>query len=131
MAASSELKRAEALLRAAWIVAVISAFTTLSFAVIAAQSGADFEGFNILNLIDSALLFFLAFVVYRQSRAGAVALVAYWLFDLVTVKLLEKPGVQLILPLIFGYLYAMGAKAAFDRKRILSFPQTESSGAGI
>jgi len=63
------------------------------------------------------MLFFLAFTVYQKSRAGAVVLTAYWLWNIVDKTMQGNFG---LIMLVFLYCYWMGAKATFDLHRLLS-----------
>ena len=66
---------AERMVACGWIAAAIAALTTLTFSLTSSF------GLTHYNLVDAALLFGLAYGIYRRSRTCAVLALAYHILN--------------------------------------------------
>lgn len=120
---SKGFKTAEARIRFAWIFACMSGFLTLGASLLNAQREAPLKGlerFNISNLLDAALIFFLALTIFHKSRVGAGALLLYWSWNVFTVHLPGGNPVAIGVGLGFLSVYALGFKGTIDWQRLRS-----------
>lgn len=104
--------------RNAAVAASISGALTALFSVYALTRGEAVVAGVVTawNLIDAALLFGLAFGVYKGNRAAAWALMAYWGFNFV-VRLLTVGAAALGLNVVFGIFYGNGLRGALALHR--------------
>lgn len=89
-------------IKASWIAALVSGGITLVITLIA-MSGTPVLGFSAWELIDVALIFGLAFGIYKKSRACAVIMLIY--FIIAKVILIFATGNVTGIPLAIAFLY--------------------------
>lgn len=101
----------------AWVAAVVSGCITL-VATLVAMSGTDILGFSAWELIDVALIFGLAFGIYRKSRTCAVIMFVYFIASkiLITMQTGRPSGIPLAL--VFGYCFWQGIAGTFAYHRL-------------
>ncbi len=105
-------------IRNAWIAGVISGSITLIVSLMA-LAGARLLGFTGWELIDAALIFGLAFGIYKNSRACAVLLFLYFVGS--KILIFSSTGSLSGLPLSFvlAYFYALGIAGTFEYQRLV------------
>lgn len=105
-------------IRGAWIAAVVSGALTLIIALVAI-GGTAIAGINAWNLVDVALIFGLAWGIYRKSRACAVIMLIYFVVSKI-LFIIEtgKPG-GVVLSLIFIYYFWKGVQGTYEYHRIV------------
>lgn len=117
------LAQAEKKIRNAWILGLISGFTTLLFTLMAATSEggtADFQGttVSLWYLLDVFLIFLLTFGIYRKSRVAAIGMFIYFLLSKLMIwsvgLSVAGPSVLpgILTGIVFLYFYFEGARAA-------------------
>lgn len=115
----TQQERVDRAIKRAWIAALVCGGITLVVGLIAIGGMQLVPGFNGWVLLDSAILFGLAFGVYKRSRICAILLVAYGAFNEVYMisSGIDKPHP---LRLIFIYFYFRGMVAVFAYHKQLS-----------
>jgi hypothetical protein len=103
-------------IRNAWIAATLSGVATLLFAA-AATLGSPVFGFSALELVDAALIFGLAYGIYRRSRACAVSLFAYFVLSKLLMLQAGARSSGLPIALVFIYFYFRGVVGTFRYHR--------------
>jgi serine/threonine-protein kinase len=100
-------------IRNAWVAGCISGCITLIITLLAI-SGTSVLGFDAWELIDVALIFGLAFGIYRKSRVCAVSMLVY--FVAAKILIIKETGQAsgAILALIFIYYYWQGIVGTFQ-----------------
>ena len=96
----------------AWVAAVISGCITL-VATLVAMSGTDILGFSAWELIDVALIFGLAFGIYRKSRACAVIMFVYFIASKILIMMETGRATGIFMAIIFGYYFWQGIAGTF------------------
>jgi len=99
-------------IRNAWIAATLSGTVTLIFAAVAAL-GSPLFGIGALQFVDAALIFGLAYGVYRRSRTCAVALLAYFVLSKLIMLQAGAPASGMAVALAFIYFYFRGVVGTF------------------
>ena len=98
----------------AWVAATISGCITLAFTLLA-MSGATTLPIELSawQLFDVALMFGLAFGIYKRSRACAILMLVYWVASkiLIMVELGKPTG--LLMGIVFGYFFWQGIVGTF------------------
>ncbi|GAB3511105.1 hypothetical protein MNQ95_06880 [Pseudoxanthomonas daejeonensis] len=103
-------------IRHAWVAAIFSGGITLA-ATLVAMSGTDVLGFSAWELIDVALIFGLAFGIYRKSRTCAVVMFCYFIAS--KILLAMQVGVTGVpMAIIFGYFFWQGVSGTFAYHKI-------------
>ena len=92
-------------IRNGWIAAVISGAITLIFTAVAMSETAVYS-FSAWELIDVALVFGLAYGIYRRSRVCAVLLLLYFVQAKVYLLVAGAPASSIPMALIFIYFFA-------------------------
>jgi len=106
-------------IRSAWIAACISGVLTLAVTLIA-MFGAKLPGFDAWSLIDVAIIFGLAFGIYKKSRTCAVIMLAYFVASKIIIMVETGKPTGLLLALVFGYYFWQGVQGTFAYHRHLS-----------
>jgi serine/threonine-protein kinase len=96
----------------AWIAAVISGSITLIFTVIAI-SGTDVLGASAWTFLDVALIFGLAFGIFKKSRTCAVIMLTYFVLSKVSISIETGKLNGLGLGILFAYFYWEGVSGTF------------------
>lgn len=106
-------------IRSAWIAAVVSGTITLLF-TLAAMAGHSVLGISAANFVDVALIFGLAFGIYRKSRTCAVLMLVYFLASKIyMIQQNGAAGAGGILGVVFLVFYAMGVMGTFQYHKIV------------
>jgi hypothetical protein len=100
----------------AWVAAVISGCITLVVTLVA-MSGTDILGFSAWELIDVALIFGLAFGIYKKSRACAVIMFVYFIASKILIMMQTGRPTGVPLALVFGYYFWQGIAGTFAYHR--------------
>jgi serine/threonine-protein kinase len=100
----------------AWVAAVVSGCITLVVTVVA-MSGTDILGFSAWELIDVALIFGLAFGIYRKSRTCAVIMLVYFIASRILITMRTGRPTGIPLALVFGYYFWQGIAGTFAYHR--------------
>ncbi len=87
-------------IRTGWIAAVISGLMTLVVTAIA-MSGTQIMGFSAWELLDVALIFGLAFGIYKKSRTCAVSMLLYFAMSKIIQVVQTGKSDGLVLGIIF------------------------------
>jgi hypothetical protein len=99
---------AEKMVACGWIAAAIAGLATLIFSL------ASSFGLTHYNLVDAALLFGLAYGIYRRSRICAVLALAYHILNrLMIFSARDVPPIAIVLTLMFAALYVLGVIGTF------------------
>ena len=106
------MEEAEKKIKNAWIAALISGTLTL-LVTLYAVFGESIMGFDAWAFFDVALIFGLAYGIYRKSRTCAVVMLVY--FVAAKIFLIAQTGTASGLPLalVFIYFYALGVVGTF------------------
>jgi len=99
---------AERMVACGWIAAAIAGLATLIFSLTSSY------GLTHYNLVDAALLFGLAYGIYRHSRICAVLALAYHILNrLMIFYARDVPPIAIVLTLMFAALYVLGVIGTF------------------
>jgi hypothetical protein len=111
------LKEAEAKIKLAWQVGIVSGTLTLIF-VLLSLGGYDFTGLiDASALIDVCLIFGLSFGIYKKSRIAAVLMLVYFAFNQawIIIEIKRFPG---IISWIFLILFLRGVQGTFTYRKL-------------
>jgi len=111
------LKEAEAKIKLAWQVGIVSGTLTLIF-VLLSLAGYDFTGLiDASALIDVCLIFGLSFGIYKKSRIAAVLMLVYFAFNQawIIIEIKRFPG---IISWIFLILFLRGVQGTFTYRKL-------------
>jgi hypothetical protein len=99
-------------IKSAWVAGCISGSVTLIVTLLAI-SGTSILNYSAWELFDVALIFGLAFGIYKKSRACAVLMLIYFIASkiLIAIETGKAPGI--VLALIFVYYYWQGVAGTF------------------
>lgn len=106
-------------IRNGWIAGAISGTMTLVF-TLAAMSGVAVLNFSAWELADVALIFGLAYGIYRRSRFCAVVMLLYFIYA--KIALLEN-GASVSgmgMAVVFIYFYARAIVGTFRYRKIVA-----------
>ena len=106
-------------IRNAWVAAVISGCITLVVTLFAIF-GSSIMGFTAWELIDVALIFGLAFGIYRKSRICAVLMLLYFVAS--KILIMAEGGSAssgIVMALVFLYYFALGVQGTFQLHRLV------------
>ena len=109
-------------IRYAWIAACISGSLTLAFAL------TDTFGYTELETIDAALVFGLAFGIYKKSRVCAVLMLTYFVASKIYMMIEAGRPSGLAIALVFGFFYYHGAVGTFEYRKIVRAHADDSHG---
>lgn len=114
---NDELDKATAKVKTAAILASISGTLTTIFAVlgffITEVEGTLGAYLDPWLLIDAAIIWFLAYLLFQRSFIGSLAMIAYWIFTII-LALITLPGIAgLFVKLYFLYGFINGARGAY------------------
>lgn len=107
-------------IRNAWIAAVVSGAITVLFSLIGMAGGGSM-GFSAWSLIDAALIFGLAFGIYRKSRVCALIMLIYFVGSKI-LMLMDGYASNLFgiaLALAFLYWYTKGVIGTFAYHKLI------------
>lgn len=99
-------------IKSAWIAGCISGAVTLVVTLIA-MSGTAALGFDAWSLLDVAVIFGLAFGIYKKSRVCAVLMLAYFILSKIILMMEAGKPSGLLVALIFAYYYVQGIRGTF------------------
>lgn len=99
-------------IRNAWIAACISGALTLVVTLVS-MSGPQVLGAGAWTMVDVALIFGLAYGIWRKSRVCAVLMLAYFLMSKIWMVVETGQFQGSFVALIFLYYYLRGAIATF------------------
>jgi len=105
-------------IRSAWIAAVVSGTLTLGFTLLA-MSGNSMAGITAWNLVDVGLIFALAWGIYRNSRASAVAMLVYFIVSKILIMIEVGKPTGIVLSLIFIYYFYRGVQGTFAYRKFV------------
>ncbi|MBF6023432.1 hypothetical protein [Lysobacter niastensis] len=105
-------------IRYAWITAAITGAFTLALSLLAI-SGKSILGYSALESVDAALIFGLAFGIYKKSRVCSVLMLVYFVVSKILIMVEAGQPQGLVLSLIFGFFYYHGAVGTFEYHRIV------------
>ena len=102
----------------AWVAATISGGFTLVLTLLA-MYGNSILGFSAWELIDVALIFVLAFGIYKKSRTCAVLMLVYFILAKILIMYETGKPTGIIMSIVFIYYFSMGVSGTFDyHKRV-------------
>lgn len=96
----------------AWIAALISGTITLVVTLLAI-SGQSILGFSAWELIDVAIIFSLAFGIFKKSRTCAVLMLTYFIISKIILMMEQGKPTGIVMALVFIYFYWQGVTATF------------------
>jgi hypothetical protein len=100
-------------IRNGWIAGVISGTVTVT-AVVLSALWFSMRGFSPLALVDAAVVFALAYGIYRRSRVCAILLLCYFIVSKLFLITVDKTAfVAIPLAIVFTYFYARAAIGTF------------------
>lgn len=106
-------------IKQAWIAAVCSGAITLVVAN-AAMVGTSLSGFTgAWELIDVALIFGLAYGIYRKSRACAVAMLVYFIISKIVIVATTGQAAGIALAAVFCIFFVRGVTGTFAHHKLL------------
>ena len=117
-------------IRCAWIAAVVSGSITLLASLAGMVLGDGVLGFSAWTLLDAALIFGLAFGIYRKNRVCAVIMLVYFIGSKI-LMLMEGYGSNAMaigLGLLFLFFYTRGVIGTFSYHRQIKAPQYLTQG---
>lgn len=111
------LEQANASIRIAWKMSLVSIFITAMLTLVYA-SGGSLAMVDWWNWLDIALMFALTFGVYKKHRASTVTLFAYYVVSKIYFWIFY--GVFLGIPIaaIFAYFFFRGIQGVFAYHRL-------------
>jgi hypothetical protein len=101
----------------AWVAAIVSGSTTLVVTLIA-MSCTEILGFSSLELFDVALIFGLAFGIYKKSRTSAVAMLIYFVASKIVLSIESGVLPGIVLSVVFVYFSWQGVSGTFAYHRL-------------
>lgn len=105
-----------------WVAAIVSGVMTFGIMLLALNTEALAGLYDIWSLADVALIFFLAFGIYKKSRTAAAFMFAYFLLSKIwIISETGKPS-GLILSLIFLYLYFQAMVGTYQYHKLTKSP---------
>lgn len=114
-----DLEQANAAIRTAWKMSLVSIGVTIALTLVYA-SGGSLADVDWWNWLDIALMLALTFGVYKKHRASAVTLFAYYVVSKIYVWIIY--GVLLGVPIaaIFAYFFFRGIQGVIAYHRLTS-----------
>lgn len=111
------LEQANASIRIAWKMALVSIFITIMLTLVYA-SGGSFAQVDWWNWLDIVLMLALAYGVFKKNRASAVTLFVYYVVGKIYVWIVY--GVFLGIPIaaVFAYFFFRGIQGVFAYHRL-------------
>ena len=100
-------------IKTAWVAGLVSASITLVFSMFRIQ------GFELLNLIDVALMLGLTYGIYRKSRVCAVLMLLYFVASKIIVIAETGQASGIFMALFFLYFYWQGVAGTFAYSKIV------------
>ncbi|HEY0505269.1 MAG TPA: hypothetical protein VGD42_17440 [Lysobacter sp.] len=104
-------------IRNAWVAAVVSGGVTLVVTLVAI-SGTSILGFTAWELLDVALVFGLAFGIYKKSRICAVLMLGYFVMAKIFIMIEAGAPRGLLLAIVFAYFFFQGAAGTFEYHKL-------------
>jgi hypothetical protein len=104
-------------IKSAWIAACISGAVTLAVTLFA-MSGNAMLGFTAWSLLDTGLIFGLAFGIYKKGRACAVLMLVYFVASKIILMIEAGKPSGLLVALIFGYYFWQGVVGTFAYQKL-------------
>ncbi len=105
-------------IRHGWIVALISGAMTLLLTLVAIF-GTDFTGFvDVWNFMDVALIFGLAFGIYKKSRIASTAMFVYFVLSKIYVWFLTEQVSGLLVAAIFIFFFFQAMVGTFQYHKL-------------
>lgn len=117
-----DLKKAEDLIKVAWIAGVISGLLTLIFSL---APGGMLETWSVG---DAILIFGLSFGIYKKSRICAVLMLVYFILSKMSMWAERGVGPGLPVALIFGYCFIQGIRGTFAYYKIVKLIGSREAG---
>ena len=114
-----DLEQANAAIRIAWKMSLVSIGVTIALTLVYA-SGGSLADVDWWNWIDIFLMLALTFGVYKKHRASAITLFAYYVVSKIYVWIIY--GVFLGVPIaaVFAYFFLRGIQGVFAYHRLNS-----------
>lgn len=106
-------------IRNGWVAGALSTGLTLLLTLLA-LGGASLGGINAYAFIDTIILAALTFGVYKQSRACAVFLLAFFALNKILMWMNAPNFASLPIALVFFWFYLQGAIGTFQAHRYRS-----------
>lgn len=103
-------------IRNGWVAGIVSGVMALL-----AMSGHPILSFNAWSLFDVALIFGLAFGIYRKSRVCATSMLVYFVASKILIY--AQAGFAtggFVIPVMLCYCYALGVQGTFQYHRWLA-----------
>ncbi len=104
-------------IKSAWVVGIISGCINLVVTLLA-MYGVAVLGFNVWNLLDAALIFSLAFGIYKKSRSCAVLMLVYFVGSKIIIFADTGEFSGPFLSIVFIYFYIQGVIGTFTYHKL-------------
>ncbi|MCK5887908.1 hypothetical protein [Alcanivorax jadensis] len=106
-----------------WIAAIISGVMTLGVMLLAINTGAMGDLFDIWTGVDVIIIFLLAFGIYKKSRFSATFMFAYFLIAKILIIVETGKPSGLIMSMIFLYFYFQAMIGTYQYHKIIKIPK--------
>lgn len=100
-------------IRYGWIAAVVSGTLTLAATVIVILGQSEIALLGVWSFVDVALIFGLAFGIYRNSRTAATLMFGYFLLSKIMIMMETGKPTGLVLAIVFLIFYFRAMVATF------------------
>lgn len=119
---SSPLEEANGQIKAGWLAACVVGGVTLFLVVDSLFSYNPYGSVSLWNLIDVALIFGLAFGIYKKSRLAAVAMLVYDVLSRITawITLGHISFVSFLASIVFIGCFVEGIRGTFTYHRVIN-----------
>ncbi len=105
-------------IKGAWIAGCISGGITLG-AVLLSLAGTSILGFSAWQMLDVAIIFGLAFGIYKKSRTCAVIMLVYFIANRIFMMIEVGKPVGIVLGLVFAYYFVRGVIGTFEYQKAI------------
>jgi hypothetical protein len=108
------MKKAEGQIKTAYWAAVISGVVTLALSLF----GGGLLGFDLWSLLDVAVIWLLAFGVFKKNRACSILLLGYYLSGQIMLRLDTGQAGGIPLAIVFTVFFIQGIRGTFAYHRL-------------
>jgi len=107
-----------------WIAAIVTGVMTMVLMLVALETGLLRDKYDVWNGIDVALIFVLAYGIYRKSRLASTLMFIYFVSSKVLETLGNGQPSGIILTIIFIYLYYQAMIATYQYHKLIKSSMT-------
>ncbi len=106
-------------IKGAWIAAIVWGVLTLAVTLIS-MSGVEIGGADAWNLLDAALIFALAYGIYRKSRVCTIVILLYFIGSQIWAIVESGQPRGLLFALILTYYFFRGVQGVFQYREFVN-----------